>query len=157
MLSSTVSETYGPADVGVPVLLDTGVASWYVPTNIANAVYAGLGGLSKGEYDPSTPYQNVDCKSRNAESARGHISVEFGSAGQVEIPLHRLVTQFTEDHCATYVHPRGDSVSIFGDAFLRGVYIIFDQEDFTVTMSNVKYTREQDIVPFPEGGFSRKA
>ena len=44
-----------------------------------------------------------------------------------------------------------------GNSFLRGVYIIFDQEDFTVTMSNVKYTREQDIVPFPEGGFSRKA
>ncbi|KAH8171866.1 eukaryotic aspartyl protease domain-containing protein [Sarocladium implicatum] len=154
--STTLSETYGPPEIGSPVLLDTGVASWYVPNSIANAVYAGLGGLSKGEYDPSTPHQNVDCKARSAENARGSITVEFGSAGQVEIPLHRLVTKFSEDHCATFVHPRGDDVFLFGDPFFRGVYVIFDQEDFTISMANVKYTREQDIVPYPEGGFSSK-
>jgi hypothetical protein len=150
---NSTRETYGKDNVGSPVLLDTGVASWYVPVDIADAIIAGLGGLV-GEPNPRQPYNRVDCKYRSAEYAKGHVSVEFGSAGKVDIPLDSLVTKLSDDSCVTYVYGRGDQLSIFGDAFLRGVYSIFDQETFTVSLAEVRHTEEQNIVPLPKCGFS---
>ncbi|KAK0390930.1 hypothetical protein NLU13_0433 [Sarocladium strictum] len=151
--AEAASGSYGEPGVGVPVLMDTGVASWYLPTTIADAIYESLGGLLDGAFNPAVPHQAIDCKYRDAENVKGSVAVHFGSVGKIEIPLHTLVTQFTDDSCATYVSSRSDTPFIFGDPFLRGVYTIFDQENWTLTMSKVNYTREQRIVPLPEGGF----
>ena len=147
----SMSETYGEPGYGSPVLLDTGIASWYLPQSIFDIVFKALGGT--GEGNMSQPYQVVDCRYRNPENVKGHVSVEFGSAGKIQIPLHSLVTQAADGTCQAYIYGRGDTLSAFGDPFLRGVYIIFDQENFTISMSQVKHTDEEELVPFPEGGF----
>lgn len=151
--NKTLSGSYGEPDVGLPVLMDTGVASWYLPDDMAHAVFEGLGGLPDGEFNHASPFQNIDCAYRDPVTVKGHVSIHFGSAGKVDIPLHTLITQLSEDRCVTYVSARGDVPFIFGDPFLRGLYTIFDQENWTLTMSNVNYTRQQNIVPLPEGGF----
>jgi hypothetical protein len=120
------AETYGEKNVGSPVLLDTGIAAWYMTEKIFAAVYHGLGG--QGDVPGGTRYVPVDCMYRDLDHTKSYVSVEFGTAGTVKVPLS-------------------------GDPFLRGVYSIFDQENFTITMGQVKHAEGEDIVQIPEGGF----
>lgn len=65
-----------------------------------------------------------------------------------------LVTQFADGTCATFVYARvEDSISVFGDAFLRRIYAIYNQTSWVITMALVRYTDEVELVPLPEGGF----
>jgi hypothetical protein len=145
------SETYGETGVGVPVLLDTGIASWYMTETIFKAVYGALGGTTQP--DTSKRVQPIDCLYRDPANSKGYISVEFGTAGKIDVPLYSLVSKFADGTCGVFMTPRGDTISTLGDPFLRGVYTIFDQERKTVSIGKVKHTTEEEIVPFPEGGF----
>lgn len=148
--STSTSESYGEPGVGYPVLLDTGIATWYVTDKIFQAVFHALGGVGQGILAQSQP---VDCKYRDPANVKGYVSVEFGAAGKIEIPLHTLVTKFVDGSCGAFILGRGDQLSAFGDPFMRGVYSIFDQESFTISLAQVKHTEEKELVPFPEGGF----
>ncbi|KAG5976342.1 hypothetical protein E4U55_007356 [Claviceps digitariae] len=150
----TTRETYGEKGVGVPVLLDSGVARWYLPQSIFDIVFHALGGSK--EAAPGMAYQVIDCMYRDPNHATGYVAVEFGTAGTIKVPLHSLVTKFADGTCGSFIVPRDDVVSIFGDPFLRGTYIIYDQENWTVSMGQIKYTQEQNIVAFPQGGFKAK-
>ncbi|KAK0384431.1 hypothetical protein NLU13_8517 [Sarocladium strictum] len=144
-------ESYGQKDVGVPVLLDTGVANFYLTDKTVAPIYRAFGNI--GAPSPGQQYSVVDCKYADPKRSDGHITVEFGKYGKVTIPLHALVSQFPDGTCGAFVTSRGDSVFTFGDPFLRGVYSIFDQENFSISLGQVKHTAEQNIVPFPKGGF----
>lgn len=145
------AETYGEKDVGSPVLLDTGIAAWYMTETIFAAVYHGLGG--QGDVPGGTRYVPVDCVYRDSDHTKSYVSVEFGTAGTVKIPLSSLVSEFSDGTCGSFIAARGDVLSSMGDPFLRGVYSIFDQENWTITMGQVKHAEEEDIVQIPEGGF----
>ncbi|KAL5115015.1 hypothetical protein ACEQ8H_007056 [Pleosporales sp. CAS-2024a] len=145
------TQTYGVKDVGSPVLLDTGIASWYMPKTIFDAVFKGLGG--QGDVTPGMQLFVTDCIYRDPNHSKSYIAVSFGSAGTITIPLSSLVSQFPDGTCGSFIGPRGDVVSTMGDPFLRNVYFILDQENFTVTFGQVKHTDDEDIVPIPTGGF----
>lgn len=145
------AETYGEKNVGSPVLLDTGTAAWYMTDTIFAAVYHGLGG--QGDVPGGTRYVPIDCVYRDPDHTKSYVSVEFGKAGTVKIPLSSLVSKFDDGTCGSFIQARGDVLSIMGDPFLRGVYSIFDQENWTVTLGQVKHTEEEDIVQIPTGGF----
>lgn len=148
---NSTRETYGEKDVGVPVLIDTGVASWYLTDATFKAVYQALGGQE--EVVPGTQAPAIDCAYRDPDRSKSYISVEFGTAGKIDVPLHSLVTKFADGSCGSYIGTRGDTVAIFGDPFLRGTYAIFDQENWKLSMAQVKHTDKEEIVPLPEGGF----
>ncbi|KAG6002576.1 hypothetical protein E4U21_002959 [Claviceps maximensis] len=157
--NQSISETYGPKGVGEPVLLDSGTARWYLPQTIFDVVFKALGGDKNNAAapGPGSWYQRIDCKYRDAKNVNGFVEVQFGAAGAVQVPLNSLVGQFADGSCGSFIIPQGDSVNLFGDPFLRGVYSIFDQENWTVTLGNVKHTAEENIVPFPAGGFKARA
>ncbi|EUC47391.1 hypothetical protein COCMIDRAFT_3647 [Bipolaris oryzae ATCC 44560] len=145
------SQTFGESGVGVPVLIDTGVASWYVTKTIFGAVSYAFGITDSAP--PGKQVVPVDCINRDPNHSKGYISVEFGASGKIDVPLHEIVTLFADGTCGIFMHPREESISIFGDPFMRAVYTIFDQENKTITFARVKHTTEQNIVPFPKGGF----
>jgi len=145
------AETYGEKDVGVPVLLDTGIASWYMTDTIFDVVWRALGAF--GTYVPGTRVSVIDCKYRDPSNSKGHVSVTFGTAGKIDVPLYTLVSLFSDGTCGTFIAPRGDVPATLGDPFLRGAYTIFDQESLSITLGQVKHTDDEEIVPFPEGGF----
>ncbi|KAJ4384285.1 hypothetical protein N0V86_001132 [Didymella sp. IMI 355093] len=145
------AETYGEKNVGSPVLLDTGIAAWYMSDTVFAAVYHGLGG--QGEVPAGTRYVPIDCVYRDPNHTKSYVSVEFGTAGTVKVPLSSLVSQFDDGTCGSFIMARGEGVSTMGDPFLRGVYSIFDQENWTITMGQVKHADEEKIVQIPKGGF----
>ncbi|KAG9496356.1 hypothetical protein J7337_012943 [Fusarium musae] len=143
-------ETYGKKKVGVPVLLDTGVASWYLTDKTLAPVLRAFGAKTQPF---GQQYFVVDCKYADSKRNDGYIAVEFGVHGTIKVPLYGVVTKFTDGTCGVFSASRGDAVSIFGDPFLRNVYTIFDQEKFSISMGKVKHTAVENIVPFPKGGF----
>lgn len=145
------SQTFGESGVGVPVLIDTGVASWYVTETIFGAISHAFG--ITGTPPRGSQVVPVDCMYRDSNHSKGYISVVFGASGKIDVPLHEIVTLFADGKCGLFMTARQESIGIFGDPFIRAIYTIFDQENKTITMARVKHTTEQNIVPFPEGGF----
>ncbi|KAI7759734.1 hypothetical protein LZL87_009057 [Fusarium oxysporum] len=143
-------ETYGKKNAGLPVLLDTGVANWYLTDKTMAPILRGFG-VTK-EPAPGQRYFVVDCKYADSKRNDGYIAVEFGVHGTIKVPFHGLVSTFPDGTCGVFLASRGYPVSIFGDPFLRNMYSIFDQEKFSISMGNVKHTAEENIVPFPKGG-----
>ncbi|EMD89481.1 hypothetical protein COCC4DRAFT_180523 [Bipolaris maydis ATCC 48331] len=146
------SQTFGDKGVGVPILLDTGIATWYVTDTIFGAVSYGLGITA---FQPGKQVTSVDCKYRDPNNAKGYISVEFGASGKIDVPLHEIISLFANSTCGVYMEPRSETdIGVLADPFIRAIYAIFDQTHRTITMGKAKYTTEQNIVPFPEGGFT---
>ncbi|KAJ4016165.1 hypothetical protein NW752_003284 [Fusarium irregulare] len=148
-------ETYGKKSVGVPVLLDTGVASWYLTDKTMAPLYQAFGVTEAPGWGQQ--YFAVDCKYGNPKRSNGYVVVEFGAHGKIKVPFHGMVSKFPDGTCGVFAQSRGDVVSIFGDPFLRNVYSIFDQENFSISMGRVKHTAEENIVPLPKGGFKPTA
>jgi hypothetical protein len=98
----------------------------------------------------------VDCIYRDPSHTKSYISVEFSTAGTIKIPLHALVSQFDDGTCGLFIMARSDIVSTIGNPFLRGVYSIFDQEDWTVSLGQVKHTDKEEIVPIPKKDFKAR-
>lgn len=136
---NSTSQSYGEPGFGSPVLLDTGIATWYLPDAIFKPAFHALGGTGDGTL--SQPWQPVDCKYRDPANVQGHISVEFGTGGKIEIPLHTLVTKFADGTCGAFILGRGSELSAFGDPFLRGVYIIRPGEDDDIHGSGQAHRR----------------
>ncbi|KAG5769219.1 hypothetical protein H9Q72_003491 [Fusarium xylarioides] len=143
-------ETYGKKNVGLPVLLDTGVASWYLTDKTVPPILRAFGAK---EQPFGQQYFVVDCKYADSKRNDGYIAVGFGVHGTIKVPLHGVVSKFPDGTCGVFMASRGYPVSIFGDPFLRNVYSIFDQGKFSISMGKVKHTAEENIVPFPKGGF----
>ncbi|KAF5605100.1 hypothetical protein FPANT_1277 [Fusarium pseudoanthophilum] len=148
--NNRTKETYGKKKVGVPVLLDTGVASFYLTDKTMAPILRAFGAK---EQPFGQQYFVVNCKYADSKRNDGYIAVEFGVHGTIKVPLYGVVTKFSDGTCGVFAASRGDEVSIFGDPFLRNVYSIFDQEKFSISMGKVKHTAEENIVPIPKGGF----
>jgi hypothetical protein len=148
--NNRTKETYGKKKVGVPVLLDTGVSSWYLTDKTIPPILRAFGAK---EQPFGQQYFVVDCKYADTKRNDGYIAVEFGVHGTIKVPLYGVVTKFSDGTCGVFAASRGPEVSIFGDPFLRNVYSIFDQEKFSISMGKVKHTAEENIVPVPKGGF----
>ena len=145
-------QTYGsgPINEGQPYLLDTGNSQWYMPPSIYNLVAPALGITNTTErVNFVFP---VDCKYKDPKNAPGHLTVNFGNAGNIEVPLHELVTSFGNGSCNAPIGS-SDASDNLGDPFLRSGYFIFDQEAFTVTMGQAKHTAKREIVQYPSSGF----
>ncbi|KAF5643457.1 uncharacterized protein FTJAE_3257 [Fusarium tjaetaba] len=148
--NNRTKETYGKKKVGIPVLLDTGVASFYLTDKTMAPILRAFGAKTQPF---GQQYFVVNCKYADTKRNDGYIAVEFGVHGTIKVPLYGVVTKFSDGTCGVFAASRGDEVSIFGDPFLRNVYSIFDQEKFSISMGKVKHTAEENIVAFPKGGF----
>jgi hypothetical protein len=140
----------GPYNQGLITLIDTGNSNWGPPPALFDHAVSAWQNFHN---DPTTITQSVNCKYRLPENNPGHITVRFGSAGSITVPIHRLVTPLRDGSCVTFLERGLDDGSNLGDPFIRSTYAIWDQEAFTVTLAQVRYTTERDVVPFPRGGF----
>jgi candidapepsin len=146
-------QTYGSGSIneGLPYTLDTGNSHWYMPPSVYNLAAPALGITNTTEM-VNFVYP-VDCKYKDPKNAPGHLTVRFGHAGKIEVPLHELVTSFGNGSCNAAIASGSAESANLGDPFLRSGYFIFDQEAFTVTMGQAKHTAKRDVVSYPNSGF----
>jgi len=144
-------ETYSETSAsGMPYILDTGNAYWYMPPHVFDVVSAGLGGnLTQNQ---TTGAYAVDCKYRDPAHGKGHLTVDFG-AGKITVPMHQLVDEPVDGRCVAYIGRGVNEGPNLGLPFLRSAYLVYDQEAFTITMAQVRYTDKRDVREYCDGTF----
>ncbi|KAJ3493129.1 hypothetical protein NLG97_g4936 [Lecanicillium saksenae] len=128
------SQSYG--------VLDTGNPLWALPA----PVWEFVASYFHIESDDNT---DVDCSFRSPPEDGTALEVGFANDKlKIRIPIERLVTQYGPNSCASPIRRCGSDGEgcAFGDAFLRSAYTFFNFNEQTITMSNVKYTSERDII-----------
>ncbi|KAK6455750.1 aspartic peptidase domain-containing protein [Scheffersomyces xylosifermentans] len=118
-------------------VLDTGSTLSYFPP----ALLQKLGQTLGGQYSSAIEGYVVPCT--NDES----VKVAFNFSGKViEVPLPELLLRRSTNSCYLGILQQTDSNYIlFGDNFLRSAYVVYNLEDFEVSLAPVQHNDEEDI------------
>ncbi|GEQ71492.1 hypothetical protein JCM33374_g5176 [Metschnikowia sp. JCM 33374] len=122
----------------VPALLDSGTTLTYLPFPYLNAIAKSLNGTSS-----SVGFYQVSCD-YNTSSA----FITYGFSGvQIQAPLSDLILSDGSGKC--YLGIGGTSQdqpeAILGDSFLRHAYVVYNLEDYEISLAPVKYTDDEDL------------
>ncbi|EXJ95622.1 hypothetical protein A1O1_00744 [Capronia coronata CBS 617.96] len=143
-------------------ILDSGTTYLLLPDEIANNVFNGVGVLTDPSYGNVVPCSLAD----------DDLTFSFQFGGQsgpiVNVSLSEFVTPLlTTDRsqptfrngdaaCAFAIEAAGDNPILFGDAFLRSAYVVYDlenqeigiaQTDFNAGKSNIQAFQESSGIP----------
>ncbi|KAF2149132.1 acid protease [Myriangium duriaei CBS 260.36] len=133
---------------GLAVLLDSGTTLTYLPEDLATAVYQGLGVSLDAENGPVLP-----C---GVDTSDATFTFMFGSDSGVpiEVNLGQFVLPFPNGFKAPSIKgqpacmfgirsissvPDGDSTFLFGDSFLRSVYVVYDLDNNQIGLAPTKF------------------
>mmetsp|Transcript_486 Transcript_486/g.552 ORF Transcript_486/g.552 Transcript_486/m.552 type:complete len:571 (+) Transcript_486:59-1771(+) len=121
-------------------VLDTGSTYSYFPTSLLKLV----GETLNGQYSSSLGAYIVDCVDDDDDSY--YFTIDF-SGVKIQVPLSNVVTQYSSDKCfLSILQQTGQDYILFGDNVLRSAYLVYDLEDFEISLAQVKYTTEEDIL-----------
>lgn len=112
-----------------------------------------------GEYNSDLTYSLIPCSAANDTMSTVDIQLGPGDDGPlVKIHLSELVEPYLGDDsgnvtvngqeaCSFGLSPGPNGFQVLGDAFIRGVYILFNMGEHTVSMAQAKYgVDERDVV-----------
>ncbi|GEQ71140.1 hypothetical protein JCM33374_g4821 [Metschnikowia sp. JCM 33374] len=123
----------------IPALLDSGTTLTYLPTPILNSIVASLNGKATNQ-----GYYQVSCK-YNTSSA----FVIYNLSGvSIKVPLSDLImSDIKGKNCYLGVmgSPAYKPEAILGDNFLRHAYVVYDLEEYEVSLAQVKYSSSENI------------
>ena len=144
---------YSQTNLALPVILDSGTTDAYLPDDIVNPILSGVGVINDREYGTIVP-----CSLANSPA---NLSFGFGGNGgqTITVGLGEFVTPiFNEEGvqptfrdgagtvCSWGLMSSGTGPILFGDAFLRSAYVVYDltnnqigmaQTNFNATNTNV--------------------
>lgn len=124
-----------------PVLIDSGASIIYLSPDEVEKISDKLGG-EKVTTSGGSFYINLPCSSYQGKGK----TFAFHFEGlDVTIPFDDLLHNSGGDHCQFLIYPNS-KLSSLGDVFLRHVYSYYNLEDREVSLAQVKYTDEEDIV-----------
>lgn len=119
------------SDFAIAVLLDSGTTSSYLPSDIVQNIYQGIG---------ATVISGLAVVPCSRAQANVTLTIELGGAGGalISIPVSALIQTFPgeaftfqdgEDVCSFELMPANDNGPILGDSFLRSGYFVYDLEN----------------------------
>ena len=158
LTDATGKTAYTQNNLALPVILDSGTTDTYLPDNIANDLFAGVGVINDNRLGPIVP-----CK---IASSPAKFNFAFGGNGgpSISVSLSEFVTpvylddgsipQFRDgsgDICTFGILSSGtpDQPILLGDSFLRSAYVVYDlannQVGLAQTVFNATDTKVVEI------------
>lgn len=143
----------------VPAILDSGTTDLLLPDDIANQIFNGLGVITDENYG-----NLVKC---SVLGDAGAFSFTFGGQGgpTVNVSLSELGFPLTtaDGSAATFsdgsaacqfgIDSAGQDPILFGDAFLRSAYVVYDLQDNTIGLAQTDFNAtDSNIKAFPSSG-----
>lgn len=125
-----------------PALLDSGTTLTYLPP----ALLRRLGQLFSGSYSDAYGMFRISCNF-NTNSA----FVVFNFSGiKIRVPVADLIIRGGTNTCYLGVQEQssrvqGQGYATLGDNFLRSAYVVYDLEDYTISMAQANYADQEDI------------
>jgi hypothetical protein len=129
----------------LPAILDSGTSLTYLPNDLANDIFNGVGVITTRDYGNVVP----------CDLANDDLTFAFtfgGSEGPtVNVPIREFVVplitqdgstpQFRDgkDACQFGLDAAGDSPILFGDTFLRSAYVVYDLENQNIAIAETNF------------------
>lgn len=123
------------------VSIDSGASIIYLSPEQVEKISDKLGG-EKVSTNSGSFYINLPCGSYQGKGKK--FAFHFDGL-DITIPFDDLLHNSGGDHCQFLVFPNS-KLSSLGDVFLRHVYSFYNLEDREISLAQVKYTDEEDIV-----------
>lgn len=125
----------------IPALLDSGTTLTYLPSSILSLLVSLLGASlsSLGYYKLSCDY--------NTDSA---YAVFNFSGVEIKVPMLDLILTSGLSCYLGVLSQSADSTTgisyaVLGDNFLRNAYLVYDLEDYEISLAQVSYSSDEDI------------
>lgn len=128
------------SSVGKPVTLDSGSTFSYLPEDSLNLLGSSIGATQY--YDRSVgTYYTLPC------STSGSVSFNFDGVS-IDVPYSDLLADLGDGNgtCLLEILTQPDKHILLGDNFLRHAYSFYDLSDRSISLAQVKFTSDSDIV-----------
>lgn len=118
-------------------VLDTGSTFSYFPSSLLDS----LGEILNGQYSSSLGAYTVEC----IDDDSYNLTIEF-SGVRINVPLTSLIQRYSSNQCfLSVLQQSGSDYILFGDNVLRSAYLVYDLDDFEISIAQARYTTEEDI------------
>ncbi|CAH6722599.1 aspartic proteinase 3 [[Candida] jaroonii] len=137
-LNTSGSSTESVTSNGYAALLDTGSTLSYFPQSLL----IKLGSMLDLDYSSSLGAYIIDC------NVKDDIALTFDFSGvSISVPLKDYVLSASRSTCYFGILPQDSSSDyiLLGDNFLRNAYVVYDLDDYTISLAQVKHTDDEDI------------
>ncbi|KAG7192094.1 Aspartyl protease [Scheffersomyces spartinae] len=128
------SENVSLTNTKYSALLDTGTTLTYVPSELFKTISQQL----SANYSSDLAAYKVDCSVGLQEFA-----FNFGQTS-VKVPVLNFISQ-SGTSCTLDIIPQQGTYITFGDNFLTSTYLVYDLEDYTISLAQAKYTDEENV------------
>ena len=145
---------YSQTNLALPVILDSGTTDAYLPDSIVNPILGGVGVINDREYGSIVP-----CSLANSPAT---ISFGFGGNGglTISVGIGEFVTPIYNEQgvqptfrdgagtiCSWGLMSSGTGPILFGDAFLRSAYVVYDLSSNQIGMAQTNFnTTDTNVV-----------
>ncbi|GEQ71491.1 hypothetical protein JCM33374_g5175 [Metschnikowia sp. JCM 33374] len=133
------NENIGIYNETIPALLDSGTTLTYLPSALVDSIAASLNGTATGGR-----FYEVDCE-YNTSSAY----LDYNLSGvHIKAPLSDLIlTNDAGTKCFLGLvgSKSRKPKAILGDSFLRHAYVVYNLEDYEISLAPVRYSDSEDI------------
>lgn len=120
----------------LPALLDSGSTLSFLPTAIFDSLNENLANSGISLTDPVNGAYGIDCSYRSDSETL--VVVDFGGF-QIDIPLSNLVINNTvSGKCEFGFTPQDTATVVLGDTFFSSAYVVFDLDDYEISLSPLK-------------------
>lgn len=124
-------------DVNINTIFDTGATISYLPPAVVDRLISDFGGNTTTGVVPCSGFKNV----------------VFSFTGKkIKVPYAELLQHFDDGTCGLNIFYSDNAHATLGDNFLRRAYVVFDLEDKSISLAEVKYTGRSNIVAFEGTG-----
>lgn len=136
------SQNESVSSTSVAALLDSGTTLTYMPSSMLRR----LGQLFSGSYSNSYGMYRISC---NFNTNSAYLVYNF-SGIKIRVPLSDLVVSGGPNTCYLGIMEqpskvRGRDYITLGDNFLRSAYVVYDLEDYTISLAQASHSNQEDI------------
>lgn len=125
-----------------PVLFDSGTSYAALYPDIADPIAEAF----EGKYNERNSGYDFDCDKVD-ESTR--LSIDFGGFN-ISCRMSNFVAR-NDNHTCTLQIVRSNYISVLGDAFLVDAYVVFDLENYEVSVAQARFDSENDEIELVTG------
>jgi hypothetical protein len=119
-----------------PALLDLGSTQLVMPQPLFDRFVEILG----AKYSKKDDEWTAPCAGLHSDY---NITINFSGA-YINVPLLSFLVGL-HDKCVVTMAPNPDDFIVLADNALRSIYVVYDLEDYTISVANVRYTSELDV------------
>lgn len=123
----------------MPALLDSGTTLTYLPYSLTQLIAGSIG----AQYSSRLGYYYMPCPSADNDT---QIVFDFGGFNIATNLTNYILSSGSTGTCILGMIPQSDASAILGDMFLIHAYVVYDLENYEISMAQAKFNATSDDI-----------